>query len=294
MEEVAYAGIVAVALDHLVRFPPIADIRSSRSIDETGCREFRMSKCPRHSNAADVRHLSPKRESVVKSLVTLGFWAFATALVAAPPAANFNPTIAQKAAALGPGQYVWGTGRASSGPLLLTIDLTAQRVMVYRDGALIAAATISTGSAGRETPTGVFTILEKKVMHRSSTYDDAPMPYMQRLTSKGIAIHAGDLPGYPASHGCIRLPNEFAKRLYGVTEIGTPVMITDATEIAEQERRAANYARAHEDYVRTTIEQRTAAARALINFNKAKAAHEKIRRQHEAEMAKYRSEIASK
>ena len=231
---------------------------------------------------------------MVKSLVALGFLAFATVAVAAQPATNRNATIAERAAALGPGQYVWETKSASSGPLLLTIDLTAQRVMVYRDGALIAASAISTGSMGRKTPTGVFTILEKKVMHRSITYDDAPMPYMQRLTSKGIAIHAGDLPGYPASHGCIRLPNEFAKQLYGVTEIGTPVMITDDAEIAEQRRIAAEYRRAQEDYARTKAEQQAAADRVLINFARAKAAHEKIQRQHEAEMAKYRSEIASK
>ncbi|MEP7316583.1 MAG: L,D-transpeptidase family protein [Sphingomicrobium sp.] len=235
----------------------------------------------------------PKRASAVKSLVTLGFWALASASVGAPRADDSKSMISQRAAALGPGQYVWETARAQTGPLLLTIDLTAQRLMVYRDGALIAASTISTGSAGRETTTGVFTILEKKVMHRSSTYDDAPMPYMQRLTSKGIAIHAGDLPGYAASHGCIRLPNEFAKQLYGVTEIGTPVMITDDAEIAEQKRIAAEYARAHEDYVRRTIEQRTAAARTWSDFQRAKAAHEKIRRQHEADMAKYKSEISS-
>lgn len=229
----------------------------------------------------------------MKSFLAFAFWALAAASAAAPPADNFHPTIAQKAAALGPGQYVWAD-TASTGPLLLTIDLTRQRVMVYRDGALVAASAISTGSAGRETPTGVFTILEKKVMHRSITYDAAPMPYMQRLTSKGIAIHAGDLPGYPASHGCIRLPNEFAKQLYAITEVGTPVMITDDKEIAEQQRRTAEYARAHEAYVRTTIEQRAAAARALNAFNRAKAAHERIRRQHEADMAKYRSEIAAK
>ena len=245
--------------------------------------EFSMRKCPRRCNAG-----------VVKWFVALGISAFATAAMAAPPPADFHPTIAQKAAALGPGQYVWEAGTASTAPLLMTIDLTRQRVMVYRDGALIAASAISTGSAGRETPTGVFTILEKKVMHRSSTYDDAPMPFMQRLTAKGIAIHAGDLPGYPASHGCIRLPNEFAKKLYGITEIGTAVMITDDREIAEQKRRAADYARARDDYVRTTIEQRNAATRAMINFNRAKDAHEKIRRQHEAEMAKYRAEISSK
>jgi hypothetical protein len=167
-------------------------------------------------------------------------------------------------------------------------------VMVYRDGVLIAASTISTGSMGRETPTGVFTILEKKVMHRSSTYDNAPMPYMQRLTSKGIAIHAGDLPGYPASHGCIRLPNEFAKLLYGVTEVGTPVMITDNAQIAEQKRIADEYQRAKDDYARTVTEQQAAADRVLIDYANAKAAHRRMVQQHEAEMAKYKAMTAPK
>jgi hypothetical protein len=230
----------------------------------------------------------------VKSLLAFGFLALAAASVAAQPVANRNPTIAEQAAALGPGQYVWDAKSASSGPLLLTIDLTAQRVMLYRDGALIAASAISTGSLGRETPTGVFTILEKKVMHRSTTYDDAPMPYMQRLTSKGIAIHAGDLPGYPASHGCIRLPNEFAKRLYGVTEIGTQVMITSDAEIAEQKRKQNEFQRASEGYAQTKADQQAAADRVLINHARAKAEHEKNVRQHEADMAKYRSDIASK
>jgi hypothetical protein len=237
---------------------------------------------------------SPEREFVVKPLIALGFLACAAASAAAPPSSDRNPTIAERAAVLGAGQYVWDTRSASNGPLFLVIDLTAQRVTVYRDGVLIAASTISTGSMGRETPTGVFTILEKKVMHRSSTYDDAPMPYMQRLTSKGVAIHAGDLPGYAASHGCIRLPKDFAKKLYDVTKIGTPVMITDEAEIAEQGRRAAEYQRAKEEYAQSRAEQQAAADRALINFSRAKVAHEKILRQHEAEMAKYKLEIGSK
>ena len=86
---------------------------------------------------------------------------------------------------------------------------------------------VSTGRRGRETPTGAFTILQKEVVHRSRTYDDASMPYMQRLTWKGVSMHAGHLPGYPASHGCIRLPAGFAKLLYKVTKLGTPVIITD-------------------------------------------------------------------
>jgi L,D-transpeptidase catalytic domain len=230
----------------------------------------------------------------VRPLILLGFLACVAASAAAQPPSERNPTISERANALGPGQYVWDTTSAPNGPLFLTIDLTAQRVMVYRDGVLIGASTISTGSEGRETPTGVFTILEKQVMHRSITYDDAPMPYMQRLTSKGVAIHAGDLPGFAASHGCIRLPKEFAKLLYGATEIGTPVMITDQAQIAEQERRAAEYERAKEEYARARSKQQAAADRALINFSRAKAAHEKMLRQHEAEMAKYNSKIALK
>ena len=227
-----------------------------------------------------------------RSLFALGFLFFAAVSAAAQPAVN--PTISERAAALGPGQYVWDSKSPTSGPLLLTIDLTAQRLLVYRDGALMAATAISTGSLGRETPTGVFTVLAKEVMHRSTTYDDAPMPYMQRLTEKGIAIHAGDLPGYPASHGCIRLPNEFAKRLYGITAIGTPVMITNDAEIAEQKRKQNEFQRASDDYSRTKTEQQAAADQVLINYAKAKAAHEKMVREHEAEMAKYRSESSPK
>ena len=229
----------------------------------------------------------------MKTLIAFVLMAAAAAPVAAQPVPNSYATIAEKAAALGPGQYVWDSRAPSSGPLLLTIDLTAQRLTVYRDGALMAASAISTGTLGRETPTGVFTILEKKVTHRSTTYDNAPMPYMQRLTTKGIAIHAGDLPGYPASHGCIRLPNEFAKRLYGITEIGTQVMITDDKEIAERKRVADEFQRAKDDYARTLTEQQAAADRVLINYANAKAAHQHRLREHEAALARYKAEVAA-
>ena len=230
----------------------------------------------------------------MKSLIALGILVCASASAAAQPAASRNPTIAERAAALGPGQYIWATNGPSSGPVLLTIDLTAQRAIVYRDGVPIAASAISTGSLGRETPSGTFTILEKKVMHRSTTYDDAPMPFMQRLTSKGIAIHAGDLPGYPASHGCIRLPNAFAKQLYAITELGTPVMITNDAEITEQKRKQSDFQRASEDYVASKAEQQAAADRALIEFSRAKAAHERALKEHEAELAKYKAATAKK
>ena len=104
--------------------------------------------------------------------------------------------------------------------MLVYVDIGRQRATVYRNGVRIGVSTISSGKAGNSTPTGVFTILQKNKDHRSSTYDNAPMPYMQRLTWKGVAMHAGNLPGYPASHGCVRLPLEFAKRLFEVDRHG--------------------------------------------------------------------------
>jgi len=163
----------------------------------------------------------------VNRLIALGLLACAATTAAAHPARHKSQSLIEKSARLGPGQYVWEPKDAAPGPLFLVIDLSAQRALLYRNDVAIAASKISTGSGGRETPTGVFTILQKEIVHRSRTYDDAPMPYMQRLTWKGVAMHAGHDPGYPASHGCIRLPRGFAKRLYGVTKLGTPVMITN-------------------------------------------------------------------
>jgi hypothetical protein len=132
---------------------------------------------------------------------------------------------------LKPGQYAWAPKLAPSGPTLLIVNTTTQRAVLYRNGIPIGVSTVSTGKAGHDTPTGVFTILQKQVEHYSSKYDSAPMPYMQRLTWYGVALHAGNLPGYPASHGCIRLPAGFAKLLYGATRLGMTVVITDQAAI---------------------------------------------------------------
>lgn len=128
---------------------------------------------------------------------------------------------------LEPGDYDWHPEFAPEGDMLIVVSLPQQQLHVYRGGIRIGRSTISSGSPGRETPTGVFTILQKKVKHRSTLYDDAPMPYMQRLTWDGIALHAGRLPGYPASHGCIRLPLEFSKLLYGETGHDSVVIVAD-------------------------------------------------------------------
>ena len=115
------------------------------------------------------------------------------------------------------GQYVWAPQAAPKGPMLLIVNLSTQRALLFRNGVPIGESTVSSGKPGHQTPTGVFTVLQKQVEHYSSKYDSAPMPYMQRLTWYGVALHAGNLPGYPASHGCIRLPKGFAKLLYGAT-----------------------------------------------------------------------------
>jgi len=128
---------------------------------------------------------------------------------------------------LKPGHFIWVPQLAPEGPVLVVVNIASQRLVAYRNGVPIAVSTVSTGRAGHRTPTGVFTILQKNIRHRSSTYNNAPMPYMQRLTWAGVALHGGNLPGYPASHGCIRLPHEFAKLLFDQTELGMTVVIVN-------------------------------------------------------------------
>ena len=125
------------------------------------------------------------------------------------------------------GEYNWFPERSLSGPLLIIVSIPDQKVHVYRNGIRIAASTCSTGKPGHNTPTGVFQILQKDKFHRSSTYNNAPMPNMNRLTWSGIALHAGQLPGYPASHGCVRLPMGFSELLFGITRKGMTVVIAD-------------------------------------------------------------------
>jgi L,D-transpeptidase catalytic domain len=113
-----------------------------------------------------------------------------------------------------------------SGPLLLAISIGSQRVTVYDDGTPVAVSAVSTGVPGHPTPTGVFSVIQKQRWHHSNLYSGAPMPYMQRITWSGVAMHAGVVPGHPASHGCIRLPERFAVRLWGMTKVGARVVIT--------------------------------------------------------------------
>lgn len=157
------------------------------------------------------------------------------ALLAAVPAQAApslqGATIGETVAAMKPGEYIWAPNVAPAGPVVIVVSIAQQRAYAYRNGVPIGISTVSTGKKGHETPTGVFTLLQKNVDHKSNLYNNAPMPYMQRLTWDGIAMHAGNLPGYPASHGCVRLPLAFAKLLYGVTRLGLTVIVTAGADV---------------------------------------------------------------
>lgn len=133
--------------------------------------------------------------------------------------------LARQADRLKPGQWVWAPQISPQGPLLVFVDLSKQLAIVYRNGVRIGVTTVSTGKPGHETPTGVFTILQKDATHHSSKYHNAPMPFQQRLTWDGVALHAGGLPGYPESHGCVHLPYAFARALFETTGHATTVII---------------------------------------------------------------------
>ncbi|WBO21593.1 L,D-transpeptidase family protein [Sphingomonas abietis] len=135
---------------------------------------------------------------------------------------------------LKPGSYLWHPEVAAAGPIGMVVDLQRQVAFVYRGDALIGITTVSTGREGHETPLGTFPILQKQVEHKSNLYNAAPMPYMQRLTWDGVALHAGGVPGYRESHGCVHMPVAFAKALYGQTDLGAVVAITeDGTTMAD-------------------------------------------------------------
>lgn len=171
---------------------------------------------------------SAPRRGITSALASLSFitglfvpYAVSAQSVAAPM------TVAEAVERLKPGEYIWAPQVAPEGPIMIVVSLQRQRAYIYRNGVIIGVSTVSTGSEGRETPVGIFTVLQKHIDHKSNLYDDAPMPFMQRLTWDGIAMHAGKIPGFPASHGCIRLPTDFARLLYGVTVKGMTVIITD-------------------------------------------------------------------
>lgn len=169
----------------------------------------------------------------------MGFGMALALLAGAPPAFAASGidgvTLPIEAAAteLSANQFVWKDSDAGPDvgkPVSIVISLSTQRAFVYRGTTMVAATTISSGKDGKDTPLGTYPILQKEQEHKSNLYNDASMPFMQRLTWDGIAIHAGNNPGFPDSHGCIRVPTGFAKRLFGVTSVGTTVTVTDDFE----------------------------------------------------------------
>ena len=123
------------------------------------------------------------------------------------------------------------------GPLHIVISIKQQRLTLYANGQPFAHSPVSTGVPGHPTPQGVFSVIQKNLHHRSNIYSAAPMPYMQRITWSGVAMHQGMVPGYPASHGCIRLPREFAQRLWGITRVGARVIIAQDDVVAQRRSR---------------------------------------------------------
>ncbi|HEU0098163.1 MAG TPA: L,D-transpeptidase family protein [Allosphingosinicella sp.] len=183
-------------------------------------------------NQVSVRNLF-----VAASVLLLAFTPVCSAYagIVGPAAAAVDPApAAVEQAVLSPGEFVWQPERSPQGEVEIVVSIPLQRAYVYRGGALIGVTTVSTGKPGHRTPTGKFDILEKRAKHFSSIYNNAPMPFMQRLTWGGIALHAGQIPGRPASHGCVRLPLEFARNLFGVTSRGGSVHIIDRSPAPQE------------------------------------------------------------
>jgi len=154
-----------------------------------------------------------------------------------PPATNYRWTNGFSASgfeamhamlgrtALRAGEFHWSSNVPVDGDVAITIDIANQVAFVFKGSQLIGVTNVSTGKKGHPTPLGFWTINWKRPMYRSRKYDNAPMPFMQNIDDKGIALHGGNTPGYPASHGCIRLPMAFAKQLYTLTKPGNKVVI---------------------------------------------------------------------
>src|SRR6516225_4649862 len=154
--------------------------------------------------------------SMTRYLATLVITGLVT-LVTLGPAKSQRPEVEREREAV----LVLQTGT----PVMAVVALAEQRVTIYDAEGKILRASVSTGQTGYETPVGIYSVIQKEAEHYSNLYDDASMPFMQRITWSGIALHAGALPGHPASHGCIRMPYEFAERLFDLTKIGLRVVV---------------------------------------------------------------------
>lgn len=201
-----------------VALPPPRDFSASRSIMPAAAAPVPA----RHSLMAAEEPKKPSHRSAKESAPVA---AVAVDRQAAVPAPAPEPELAANASPTPPAEPTPAPDRKDG--VVIVVSLPSQRAYVFKDGEAWGSSRVSTGKRGKRTPVGRFTILEKRVMHHSRTYDNAPMPYMQRLTWGGVAMHAGRVPGYPASHGCIRLPRSFAKRLYDLTNHSSVVLVVN-------------------------------------------------------------------
>jgi lipoprotein-anchoring transpeptidase ErfK/SrfK len=151
----------------------------------------------------------------------------------APMIPQRAPKARRRAGKKGETQLTAKKAAKPQGPLIIAISIKKQNLKIYDDNGFFAETPISTGMRGHSTPMGAFSVIQKQKMHRSNIYSGAPMPFMQRITWSGIAMHAGVLPGYPASHGCIRMPMAFAVKMYGWTKMGARVVVTPGEMIPE-------------------------------------------------------------
>ena len=137
-------------------------------------------------------------------------------------------------AVLKPDQYIWNPQASPSGPVGIIVDLTNQTLYVYRNGREIGRSAVSTGVKSHPTAPGTYTILTKNLTYHSEKYNEASMPYMERLTWDGMAIHGGNNPGEPSSHGCVHVPLDFAKSLFSITKVGDTVLISSLKEVPSE------------------------------------------------------------
>src|SRR5437588_882163 len=243
----------------------------------------------RLATAVAVRHKRPP------ALVMLAAMAALTALTAPAAAATRQPAAPKEAVA----------PREAGEPIMAIVSIKSQQVTFYDAEGWILRAPVSTGTTGRETPAGVFAVVEKDKDHHSSMYDDAWMPNMQRITWNGVALHGGPLPGYAASHGCVRMPFGFAEKLFDKTRIGMRVIISpnDAAPVdfshkallvpnreavAAAPARAETLARDAEEAARTADEAKkaaTAAARETASLTASIRKLERLKIRADADLA---------
>src|SRR6202140_4872360 len=173
--------------------------------------------------AKDHRAAMPRRPA---RLAVAAMAALAALIAAPPPPGAARPRAERTIEAV--------AQRAAGAPIMAIVSLKSQQITIYDADGWILRAPGRSGQKGRETPAGVFSVIQKEAEHYSNLYDDASMPHMQRITWSGIALHGGPLPGHPASHGCVRMPYDFAEQLFNVTTLGLRVIVAPS-EVAPVE-----------------------------------------------------------